>query len=148
MGDASWARIAATVRDSLESCGSLEWTVVGQSMMPTLPAGCTLRVRPWAAGESPKRGDIVVFVQRERLVVHRLVRLAGSRWLTQGDGVSHPDPLVVPEEQLGRVQAAYQGSLRCWPTRTEPLQKWRWIARYYLLRLYHRGRRFTGISPL
>jgi len=79
--------------------------VVGSSMEPLLPKGARVRLRP-LAGRVPL-GALVLFPQRDGLVVHRVVGRRGERLLTKGDRTLRCDPgLLAPGEILGVVTAA------------------------------------------
>lgn len=115
-------------------------------MRPTLPNDCEIEVVP-LAGPAPI-GALLVFVADDRLVVHRLVRRAGARWVTQGDGVRTPDPPLAADQVLGVVTAAYWNGRRCWPGRGARRLAWFWIARHYglwtLRRIWRALRRFRA----
>jgi hypothetical protein len=82
--------------------------VTSDSMLPTLPAGSSVRVEPSA--RTPRRGDLLVFRQADYLVVHRFLGTArtadGARCLrARGDAARPLDPPVAPEHVLGVVVA-------------------------------------------
>jgi hypothetical protein len=82
--------------------------VLGESMIPTLPAGSVVCVD--FAPEEPRRGDLLVFRQAGYLAVHRLigrVRLKDGRssFRTRGDGLLAFDPPVERGCVLGRAVA-------------------------------------------
>jgi len=85
--------------------------VTGSSMFPTFA-----RVQRLAVEFSPANlasGDVVVFRQRETLVVHRLIqrqeRGGSMRLRTRGDGRIAFDPWVDPGAVIGRVVAIGYG---------------------------------------
>jgi hypothetical protein len=79
--------------------------VAGVSMHPTFAAVERLAVE-FAPGKI-SFGDVIVFRQRGKLVVHRLVgrERAGSRLKTRGDGTISFDPWVEHGDVIGRVFA-------------------------------------------
>jgi len=85
--------------------GSVE--VTGSSMLPTFAGVGRLAVE--FSPQALEFGDVVVFRQREILVVHRLVqnkRDNGSlRLRTRGDGTISFDPWLDPSSVIGRVVA-------------------------------------------
>jgi hypothetical protein len=104
-------------------------------MAPTLPAECEIEVIPLSA-QTPL-GALVVFVADDALISHRLVRRAGGRWVTHGDGRLAADPPLSPGQILGVVAAAYRDGQRCWPGRGERGLAWAWIVRHHALRPLH-----------
>jgi signal peptidase len=82
--------------------------LAGSSMLPALWPGDELLVRGFA-GESPARGELVLFVRDGWLCTHRLVgysNLDGAvGLLTRGDAASLPDPPLIESALLGRAVA-------------------------------------------
>lgn len=104
----------------LRSCGTLRLRVTGWSMLPAVWPGDTLLVESARTG-AVIEGDIVLFGRESRLFVHRVIKdLGNSRFLTRGDAMPQPDPVVHSQELLGRVshivrdgkRAAVRGSRR------------------------------------
>lgn len=77
-------------------------TVSGDSMTPVISPGDVVRVR---AGGSPRMGDIVVVQAGRGLIVHRFIGRSGDGFLHRGDNSPRPDPVVQPDDVLGRVTA-------------------------------------------
>jgi signal peptidase I len=85
--------------------------VFGTSMVPSIHPGDLLTIQRAGLAEiSP--GEVVLFLQKERLFVHRVVdrKFAGTRdslaescLITRGDRLRHDDPPVSSAELLGRV---------------------------------------------
>lgn len=130
---AEGAALAELARAALMAAGRFRWPLQGNSMAPTLPAGCEVEVAPLAG--RPPTGALVVFLAGDGLVAHRLVCRRAGRWITQGDGSPLPDPPLTPERVLGVVTAAYREGVRCWPGRAERWLAWLWVGRYYLWRI-------------
>lgn len=82
----------------------------GRSMHPTLFEADLLEI------ELPSRvcvGDVILFVSKENLVVHRVVGIASGGISTRGDNNKDDDSgLVVPENIVGIVVAAWRGQMR------------------------------------
>lgn len=81
----------------------------GASMSPALPPGAEVRLDCGAAGGA---GDIIAFLERGHVVVHRVVALSSARgWiLTRGDARLLPDaPIRRAEDVIGRVTAVREG---------------------------------------
>jgi len=83
---------------------AIECEVAGGSMLPTIPPGSILRIRP-NRGAVPSRGDVIAVAIRDRIIAHRVVRAdAGTgHLLTRGDADLLPDPPVPREWVLGRA---------------------------------------------
>ncbi len=79
--------------------------VVGRSMLPVLPPGVSVDVRPLAA--SPEPGAILVYRAGDRIVIHRLIRVSRDgdrvRYLTRGDASLNDDPPIDPACVLGEA---------------------------------------------
>lgn len=93
------------------SSGSTRYCAyTGRSMHPTLFEADILEIEP------PSRirmGDVILFVSKENLVVHRIVGIAPEGISTRGDNNNDDDPgLVAPEEIVGIVVSAWRGQLR------------------------------------
>jgi signal peptidase I len=74
--------------------------VTGTSMVPSLKPGEMVFVEPCS---DPRPGDIVAFALHDGLLVHRVVKVAGS-WVTcRGDNRLVDDPPVPREAVLGKV---------------------------------------------
>ena len=82
----------------------------GRSMHPTLFEADLLEI------EQPRRisvGDVILFVSKDNLVVHRVVGVASEGISTRGDNNNDDDPgLVAPENIVGIVVAAWRGQMR------------------------------------
>jgi signal peptidase I len=87
----------------LHSCGTLRLRVMGWSMLPAVWPGDTLFVES-ASTAAVTEGDIILFAKERRFFVHRIVkRLEQSNFLSRGDAMRKPDPVVHSEELLGKV---------------------------------------------
>jgi hypothetical protein len=121
------------LREALGCEGHFRWPLRGTSMAPTLPTECEIEMVPLPL--DVRLGDLIVFVDGDTLVAHRLVRRAsGNRWVTQGDGRLGPDRPLDPAQVLARVTIAYTGGRRCWPSAFSYLAAPLWVARHHLLR--------------
>jgi hypothetical protein len=89
----------------------LVWlTLRGSSMAPTLRDGDRLLVASFAAGEAPRKGDVVIAKLTGRLVAHRLVAQTPQGVLTRGDACVRDDPALEQDEILARVVAVDRSS--------------------------------------
>ena len=93
------------------SGAGLEATITGTSMLPTLPDGARVRIRP-SADEDYAVGDVVVCVLKDALYAHRVVRrgrAGGATVLvTLGDHRALCDPPVRAADALGRIEACWR----------------------------------------
>ena len=78
----------------------------GTSMIPLLRPGSTVMITGCSA-EFVRVGEIVLFVQGEECLLHRVVSIERSdgqlRLITQGDARDRPDPPVHSSSLLGRL---------------------------------------------
>jgi hypothetical protein len=121
------------LRETLQREGRLLWQVQGQSMLPTLPPDCTIEIHDVASGV--QLGDVLVFVDKAALVVHRLVARRGERLILQGDNRKVPDAPIHLDQIIGKVvKATYQERLT-YPHKFLRFIAIFWIARYYWFRM-------------
>lgn len=95
-------------------------------------------------GERLRRGDVLVFWQGNRLLIHRLIALpappGAPDFVTCGDNLRRPDPPVAAAAILGRVIRVQRGHHQC------NLQQAHWrglgwiVAHLQSLYLHARGR--------
>ena len=96
----------------LRSSGMLRLQVTGWSMLPSVWPGDTLMIESAPTG-GVSEGDIVLFGRERRLFVHRVVKKLGDvKFVTRGDAMSAPDPVIDQHELLGRV-SSIQRNGRC-----------------------------------
>jgi signal peptidase I len=90
----------------LQSSGTLRLGVTGWSMLPAIWPGDTLVIEK-VDGSDVCEGDIVLFARKHRLFAHRVISQSGNPadrlFITQGDGMPHPDEAMDSSELLGRV---------------------------------------------
>lgn len=126
------------LHEALNREGRFRWRLYGSSMQPTFPPDCEIEIVPLPP-RGPRLGDVLVFMSRNALIAHRLVRRAGGHWITQGDGRLGPDPALRSEQVLGLVAAASQDGQRFWPRAGEKTRAAWWVARHHLLRPVRMG---------
>lgn len=85
--------------------------IVGNSMRPGLHEGDEVLIA--FSTDGLRRGEILLFRQRDYLVVHRLLGRGRGGWRTRGDARNELDPWVAPERVLGRAIAQRRGE-RWW----------------------------------
>jgi len=79
----------------------------GQSMQPTFRTGQLLYVRPDVQNVKP--GDIVVYEQGGRFIVHRVLSIGMDGYITRGDNNPLIDAYpVAPNQVIGRVEMGEQ----------------------------------------
>jgi len=87
----------------LRSSGMLRLQVTGWSMLPAVWPGDTLMIESAPTG-GVSVGDIVLFGRERRLFVHRVLKKLGDfKFVTRGDAMSVPDPVIDQHDLLGRV---------------------------------------------
>ncbi len=74
----------------------------GSSMHPFVKGGDLIVVSPLKT-RSPVLGDVVAFVQAERLVVHRVIAVSGNGYFMKGDATEGRDGPVPVASVLGLV---------------------------------------------
>jgi ribosomal protein S18 acetylase RimI-like enzyme len=106
---ALWKREGRTIEASFD----------GASMIPSIPPGMPLRI---LCGQEPLPGDVILFLHRGTVVVHRMIGQSkdGNWVLPRGDANPVPDLPIRREDVIGvvkspmpahaerRVQAAYR----------------------------------------
>jgi signal peptidase I len=100
--DSTDAAKCALAVASLRAFGVLRLRVTGSSMLPSILPGDVLWFRRCAANEA-RTGEVVLFTREGRLFAHRLIARSAGRLVTQGDGVTAPDPPLEPEQLVGRA---------------------------------------------
>jgi len=101
------------------ACGGsdVRLMVSGASMIPALWPGDVVTVRQCAIAEF-EPGEIAVFRQDEKLVIHRIERVSGDRLITRGDARPRFDSPVQPSEIVGRVVSIARGGRSVDPGRS------------------------------
>lgn len=104
--DISSDRTIGLIMTVLESGHSVELPSTGYSMFPTLKPGDSVVVKPMTAGEFPKPGSVVVYIENNVLVMHRLVEInnndSGNQMLiTRGDSGRESDKPWHQEQLIG-----------------------------------------------
>ncbi|PKN57730.1 MAG: hypothetical protein CVU56_09385 [Deltaproteobacteria bacterium HGW-Deltaproteobacteria-14] len=124
-------------RAQLAAGRPLRTRAAGQSMWPWVRDGAAVTVIP-LAGSPLAVGDVVLVALASRLVLHRVIRVAGDIITTKGDAVAWPDPPVTRCDVLGRLRG----------------HRWdRWVARASraggapLARIVGLSRRLAGRAP-
>ncbi len=86
------------------------YSMSGNSMKPTLSEPIILEV---FRAEQYNRGDVVVFSDRNsHNIVHRIVKLTESNFITRGDNNLMDDEPIIQANISGKVVAAYRGEKR------------------------------------
>ena len=108
----------ALASEVLLSSGKLRLRVTGWSMLPTIWPGDTLEIERIDRG-SVSLGHVVLFGREGRVFAHRVVAIERvsdtQRFITQGDGMASPDPIVAASELLGQVRLIVRAGERIEP---------------------------------
>jgi signal peptidase I len=75
----------------------------GVSMLPTIAAGAPVEI---VCGDEAKPGDVILFLHRGQVVVHRLIARRGAWMLARGDANPIPDLPVSADALIGRALSA------------------------------------------
>jgi signal peptidase I len=106
--------------DMLQSESAIRLRVRGASMLPALWPGDLLTIDPVPCA-AVRTGEIVLYVRKQRVVIHRLVHVGGTSgvadWITRGDALPDRDPAVPAEAILGRVSSITRGGRTLVPGR-------------------------------
>ena len=85
--------------------------IVGKSMRPLIQPGDQVLIKHGHI--NVRRGDVIVFLQEEKMVVHRLLRICkdGSKtiFITKGDNTSYLDSPISAHQVIGRVLKIKRG---------------------------------------
>ncbi len=82
---------------------SVELTVTGSSMSPFIRSQDTVTLEPIGA-HRVRHGEVVAVARTgQRLVVHRIIAMAGSRIQTRGDSASQVDEWIERSRVVARV---------------------------------------------
>jgi signal peptidase I len=102
-GNASMELACGLAEEVVREFGVVRLRVFGTSMAPAILPGDLVLIQRADLGEiSP--GEVVLFLQKGRLFVHRVVGRAEEPYvITRGDRLRHNDPPVSSRELLGRV---------------------------------------------
>lgn len=88
---------------TLRRFGALRLRVTGSSMLPAIRPLDEIAVERCHAHEV-RRGEVVLFVQRGRLFVHRVIAVDSRGCIvTRGDTNPTPDEPLLPGQLLGKV---------------------------------------------
>ncbi|HOU55181.1 MAG TPA: hypothetical protein PLQ97_14730 [Myxococcota bacterium] len=138
--------LAEMVREHLGKGRRISLRTGGLSMIPLLPPGVLLTLRPLDPGEVPGPGSLVALVVQDHLVCHllrdRRKTPSGTEIQTAGLLPDHPDPWTDVSEVLGIVCEVRLGS-RALPVSSEAFRAWQTLARQLApsLRVLKRGLR-------
>jgi hypothetical protein len=96
------------VAEVLRTSGTVKLTARGHSMMPTLWPGDFLNIET-VSFDRVQVGDLVLYERSNRFFIHRVLQKSAGvesrrpTLVTRGDSMLTLDPMVRPEELLGRV---------------------------------------------
>jgi signal peptidase I len=117
-GDISTELACGLAEEVVRTFGEVRLRVFGTSMVPSILPGDLVSIHR-ASMNDVSPGEVVLFLQKGRLFVHRVVdRKAAatadnrgeSCLMTRGDRLRHDDPPVSSSELLGRVVSIERGN--------------------------------------
>jgi len=124
--------LADMVREHLRKGHPISLRVGGLSMLPLIPPGVTLTIRPLAPGEVPAPGTIVALFLQGHLACHLLREWretpGGRQFRTAGLLPDRPDPWLPASDLLGVVHELRVGS-RVIPLAGRSFGVWKAVAR-------------------
>lgn len=85
---------------NLKCLGTLWINVEGISMEPILKSGYKIEISKL---ETYNIGDIIVFKNKDVLIVHRIIEIGPKYILTKGDNSSYSDLPITKEDIIGKV---------------------------------------------
>lgn len=132
-----------------------EMKICGNSMFPLIQDGDLVRITHDCT--NIKRGDIIVFQQKGKLIIHRVVSFGSGNidptFITKGDNSIHLDPPVDAEDVVGLVIAVQRNEWQVYPN-TAIWSALSWFIAVMMLmwtKLYNLGedttRRFWSDQP-
>ena len=93
------------VADVAQTTGTVQLSVSGGSMLPCLWPGDRVTVSRCQVSDL-RPGEIVVYRQDGRLIIHRVVSVSEGEVIARGDAVSGNDAPVAASEVVGKVTGA------------------------------------------
>lgn len=122
-------------------------SITGRSMFPLIREGDRVLVAHGCTGM--RRGDVIVFRRRGRLIAHRVLNIlksdAGPIFVTKGDNIPQFDPPLNDNEIVGRVLAIKREN-RCIPLDTPVWRILGWliaVSTLSLAKIHGCGRNLT-----
>ena len=130
------------VRTVLESGCSVELPASGFSMFPTFMPGNKVIIKPLSKGEVPEPGQVMVYFDGTKLVLHRLVKIINNGsdnpvFIAQGDSLILPDKPIM-REQIEGIAVSYKTGRKEYPVRTYIPGTWHHKFNRWLLWFYNR----------
>jgi hypothetical protein len=113
-------RIFALISEHRDELETIEITIHGGSMSPAIPKNSAIRIQlDYKGVHSP--GQIIAFLQDQKIMVHRIHHRVRGYFLTRGDAMTAPDPPVRSEMILGPVIAFQKNGHWLTPGNINPL---------------------------
>jgi len=146
-GNPSIELASALAGEIVRTFGEVRLCAFGTSMVPSILPGDVMAIRK-ADLQEVSRGEVVLFSQRGRLFIHRVVDrelsstadcIEETCLITRGDRLCHNDPPVFSRDLLGRVVSVERGNRKV-QLLAQPNLPIPWIAR--LLRASDRATYF------
>jgi signal peptidase I len=97
--------------ESYKSAPISSCKVISNSMFPLIKKGDWVFVKPTPA-EKLNPGDILIFQNQRRFVVHRIVKKTNNHLITKGDWTKTLDSPISTENVIGKVIAIRRGKIK------------------------------------
>lgn len=91
-------------KETLENSYDLQVKTLGYSMFPFIKYGDSITIS--SLKDSPKIGDLILFKKKEKLILHRLIKIkynSGPVFITKGDSSFNYDEPIIESEILGKA---------------------------------------------
>jgi hypothetical protein len=85
----------------------------GVSMLPTIAPGAPVEI---VCGDDAKPGEVILFLHRGQVVVHRLIAMRGEWMLARGDANPIPDLPIAADALIGHALSAPSYAETRWQT--------------------------------
>lgn len=92
-----------TIEEALNRCGSITYKISGKSMEPMIsPGRDVVTVQKKANGVTLQENDVVLYRQKAKLILHRIVEVRPNReYVILGDNCSRREYGIVEDDIIG-----------------------------------------------
>ena len=99
----NWQKnLGSLIKQKVDKSGECSVQVTGGSMIPIIPPRSTVRIVK-ASKQQVKEGDIVAFLVKDHLVVHRIVRITDASFECAGDAYPGVFQQIPWKDLVGKV---------------------------------------------
>ena len=105
--------LGSLIKQKVDNSGECTFRVTGGSMIPIIPPRSTVQIVK-VSKEQVKEGDIVAFLVKDQLVIHRVVRITDQFFECSGDAYPGVFQQIPWKDLVGKVIRVKFGSV-IWP---------------------------------